>query len=239
MCTVTYIPHHNGFLLTSSRDERFSRPAALPPALFELEGRTILYPKDPEANGTWIALSDKGSCWCLLNGGLVPHLHQPPYVRSRGLVLIEATAYNSLFDFMSNADLKGVEPFTLVQARIGNVEVLIWDGEQIHWEERDPYESAIWSSVSLYTPASRAQREEWFRQWLENYPVPDRNEMLDFHRTAGNGDQYNDIQMNREGIIFTQSITSVQVKAGKEKDMLYIDLLSDQQYSSSVGLSKA
>ena len=58
MCTVTYIPHHNGYLLTSSRDERFSRPAALPPAEFKLEGRTLLYPKDPEGKQKLVARTE-------------------------------------------------------------------------------------------------------------------------------------------------------------------------------------
>lgn len=234
MCTVTYIPQANGYLLTSSRDESALRPPALPPAVVKLEGRTVLFPKDPEAGGTWIALSDKGSCWCLLNGGLVPHHHQPPYARSRGLVLLEATAYNSLSDFMLATELKGVEPFTLVQIRKHNVEVLIWDGAQMHYSERDPHKTAIWSSVSLYSPESRAQREEWFKQWLERYPVPQRNDMLNFHRNAGSGNSYNDIRMNRYGIIYTHSITSVLMNEEKEMDMLYIDLVSDLQYSISV-----
>lgn len=239
MCTLTYIPNESGYLLTSSRDEGAARQPALPPVLYDHEGQMVLYPKDPDGGGTWIVLSEKGVTWCLLNGGQVPHQYRPPYTRSRGQVVLEATAYVSLFDFMSAANLSGVEPFTLVQIRLGHVEQLIWDGAQMYWEEKDAQQRLIWSSVSLYSASSRLQRLEWFNQWLDKYPIPQRNDMLNFHRNAGNGDSYNDIQMNRAGLIYTHSITSVLVDGENEKDMLYIDLISAQQYSSSIGLSKA
>ncbi len=56
MCTVTYLPSANGFYLTSNRDEKSTRPAALPPAVYFLNGSKIIYPKDAQGCGTWIAL---------------------------------------------------------------------------------------------------------------------------------------------------------------------------------------
>jgi len=48
MCTVTFIPHREGYLLGMNRDERKSRPIASPPAVFEHRGIDSIYPLDTE-----------------------------------------------------------------------------------------------------------------------------------------------------------------------------------------------
>ncbi|HWZ21081.1 MAG TPA: NRDE family protein, partial [Cytophagaceae bacterium] len=87
MCTVTYLPKPNGeYILTSSRDEKIVRPAAAVPQCYTIGGKSIVFPKDPTAGGSWIAYAGEKTV-CLLNGGFKKHISNPPYKKSRGLVV--------------------------------------------------------------------------------------------------------------------------------------------------------
>ena len=89
MCTVTYLPLAQGYFLTSNRDEKSIRKKALQPSKFETGSGILLFPKDADANGTWIAAHDRGESVVLLNGAFESHVSNPPYERSRGLVLLD------------------------------------------------------------------------------------------------------------------------------------------------------
>ena len=78
MCTVTYIPQsEDSFILTSNRDEMPKR-SAIGLVELELANKKVLFPRDPKANGTWIASSSTHQLVCLLNGAFVKHKHKPP-----------------------------------------------------------------------------------------------------------------------------------------------------------------
>ncbi|MGM0651116.1 MAG: NRDE family protein, partial [Bacteroidota bacterium] len=66
MCTVTYIPslQGNSFVLTSNRDEKEYRPT-MPPEVYTYDNCKLVFPRDEEAGGSWIAVSDKGNINCL------------------------------------------------------------------------------------------------------------------------------------------------------------------------------
>src|SRR4051812_22764348 len=74
MCTVTYLPLKEGFIITSNRDERLVRKPADAPQIISGLNTRILFPRDGEAGGTWIATSENNRTVCLLNGAFVPHL---------------------------------------------------------------------------------------------------------------------------------------------------------------------
>ena len=56
MCTVTYIPANDKYFISSNRDERNSRTNAIAPAVYEINQKKIIFQKDGEAGGSWIAL---------------------------------------------------------------------------------------------------------------------------------------------------------------------------------------
>ena len=70
MCTVSFLPLDNGFILTSNRDERALRKPAEFPATYQSNSGTVTFPRDGKAGGTWIAAS-KTKMICLLNGGFL------------------------------------------------------------------------------------------------------------------------------------------------------------------------
>lgn len=92
MCTVIYIPLNDGFVLTSSRDEKVHRPTLKPKAYLH-KNNILVYPKDEIANVTWIAASNKNRIACLLNGAYQNHERKDYYSKSRGQVLIDCFEY--------------------------------------------------------------------------------------------------------------------------------------------------
>jgi len=77
MCTVTYLPLKKGFILTSNRDERLLRKPSTVPQIQLINKVAVLFPRDMEANGTWMATAQNGRSVCLLNGAFEPHHHNP------------------------------------------------------------------------------------------------------------------------------------------------------------------
>src|SRR3954465_10304679 len=92
MCTVTFIPVKDKVYITSNRDEKVVRKQALQPAEYYRKGAKLLFPKDPDAGGTWIALHENGNAVVLLNGAFEKHKPNPPYLRSRGIVMLDIIA---------------------------------------------------------------------------------------------------------------------------------------------------
>ncbi len=225
MCTVTYLPTgENNYILTSNRDESPGRPTSQPIVHERNDGLKLLYPTDGMAGGSWIAVSNTGATACLLNGAFERHVRNPPYRRSRGLVLVDAFDFERFEDFVEQYSFNQIEPFTLLFLTNGVVHELRWDGEQTHYRLPDPAVPHIWASATLYTPEYIAKRATWFEEWLSAYKSYWPNAIIDFHHTGGEGSKYNDIVMNREGIVQTVSVTcAVRTSTGFE--IIYEDLL--------------
>lgn len=228
MCTVTYIPTPGGFVLTSSRDERQARPT-LAPQEYSHGIKQLTYPKDEMAGGTWIATDRQGSIACLLNGAFENHEKQPNYLKSRGLVLLESFTVLDASDFWHGAELKGVEPFTLLllrsQANLTFLECR-WDGKQKHMRAVDTARTAIWSSATLYDHTARMQREHWFAQWIQRHAAQEDHNIIGFHTSRHGDNLAHDVLMERDGGLRTISVTQM-VRCGRFERMIYQDLVSD------------
>jgi hypothetical protein len=247
MCTVTYVPLRSslqgfqnleGFVLTSNRDEKVARLAAEPPVIHNVKGKNLIYPCDPTGHGSWIALEENGTTVCLLNGGFLPHVANPAYKHSRGLVVLDYFSFRNTAHFHSNYAFEGIEPFTLVIVQANEVYEIRWDGETAYKKQLESDVPHIWSSVTLYTPEIIKKREQWFSKWVAknpDYSIANSQSIIDFHRFTGDGDAENDILMNRHGFLKTVSITSVRVEK-KSSKMIYFDLLN--QGDSQMDFSK-
>jgi uncharacterized protein with NRDE domain len=225
MCTVTYLPKPNGeYILTSSRDEKIVRPAATVPQCYTIGEKSIVFPKDPTAGGSWIAYAGKKTV-CLLNGGFKKHISNPPYKKSRGLVVLDYFSFDTIKEFASDYNFSGIEPFTLVIIESSDLFEFRWDGVQpfvIKLNAGLPY---IWSSVTLYSDEVILKRKSWFQSWL-SFNIPYEKESIRlFHRNAGEGDKENDILMNRDNFMKTVSITSIEKKISSI-EMIYEDLIN-------------
>jgi hypothetical protein len=231
MCTLTYLPLENEqYILTSNRDESPSRAEAEFPAYKHIENKNIIFPKDPQAGGTWIATSDNGITVCLLNGADKAHEMNPPYKISRGLVLLEAIECIKPDEFFKNYDFSGIEPFTMVVLFHNPILKVIefkWNGVETSLNELAVDQPHIWVSAQLYSAEAIQNRQNWFHNWLETHDDFTVEGILAFHETAGNGDKENDMVMDR-GIVKTVSITSVISQVGILR-VLHKDLGSNRE----------
>ena len=220
------MPKHKGdYILTSSRDEKIVRPAALLPKKYYVGNKIIVFPKDPVAGGSWIAYAENRTA-CLLNGGFVKHISKPPYKKSRGLVLLDYFSFDDLESFNKHYDFKGIEPFTLVIVEQENLYELRWDEVKTTVTKLDAEQPHIWSSVTLYSEEIIAKRKIWFQSWLSLNKEYSKEAIVSFHRDGGDGDKTNDVLMNRENFLMTVSITSIE-KRIDTLEMLYDDLINN------------
>ncbi len=224
MCTITFIPKSkNDFILTSNRDETPGRET-FPPKIYEEEGVQLLYPKDGVAGGTWIGISEKKRAVTLMNGGFVAHKRKPFYRKSRGLVVKDLLKSDDLKTEIEKYDFNDIEPFTAIIIE-WKTEVqlfqLVWDGLDYHFSQ-EPLATQIWSSSPLYPENLKKKRELWFSEFLFKTIKPSEEEILQFHKTAGEGDLNSNLIMDR-GFIKTKSITQI-VKNKETVEMRYEDL---------------
>jgi hypothetical protein len=117
MCTVTVVPHDAGVRVVCNRDERRSRPQALPPRVHKVDGCLAAFPIDPVGRGTWIGINDVGLIVALLNRngratGAVPHPK-----RSRGLIarrLLRHGAVDKAWHSVGAIDVSAYAPFSVL-----------------------------------------------------------------------------------------------------------------------------
>ncbi|MEP6595953.1 MAG: NRDE family protein, partial [Ginsengibacter sp.] len=223
MCTVTFIPVKDKYFITSNRDEKVFRKAAIPPQVYRINGRRIMFPKDGEAGGSWIALHENGNAAVLLNGAFVKHDPQPAYACSRGLIFLEIIRANMRVKQFMSMNLFMIEPFTIILFDHNDLYECRWDGNKKHFAQLEKYRPYIWSSATLYGEETVKKREGWFAKFLNKNPYPSQADIFNFHKFSGDGDKRNDLLMNRDGVYSTVSVTGIELN-DEEGCMQYLDL---------------
>lgn len=229
MCTVSYVPLENGFLLTSNRDEKIARPTAIP-QIYNLNNNHLIFPKDLQSGGTWIALAPKEKrIACLLNGAFENHEKKENYRKSRGQVLIESFNYPNAELFHAFQTFDDIEPFTLLILEMTNRFIfneLIWDGHRKYFSKIDIKKPKIWSSATLYDKSVREEREVHFENWLTHNKW---KFVENFHsKKQGLGSQ-NDVIMQREAGLQTLSISQIHYN-NTAFTFHYSDLINSKTY---------
>jgi uncharacterized protein with NRDE domain len=237
MCVLTYLPlTTEGFIFTHNRDESSLRPKAIYPKQYFVHNQLVIYPKDSKAGGTWVATSSEFSL-CLLNGAFESHSPTPPYRQSRGQVILDFFGYHSFPDFLRNYDFNNIEPFTLIVMDTFNkyeLTELRWDGKDVFINSKDNQKPHIWSSATLYNKQVRQAREGWFSEWIQDNIDYSGEDILKFHHNGGNGDTHNSLKMNRNDELLTQCITQIRRSSNHVYELVYQDLLANQEKRYSV-----
>ena len=231
MCTVTFVRSANKTIITSNRDEQVLRQA-IEPKSYEINGKSLVFPKDPQAGGTWYAVDEHGNVLVLLNGGNEKHKWNPPYRRSRGLILLDIISAESPLVMWKEIDLTDIEPFTLVLFQQGSLYQLRWDATQKDSTELPVAENHIWSTSMLSTRDIREKREKWFANFMRFNAHPTAKDLYHFHHYAESGDTENGLVINRNNFLKTLSITQAVIQEGKVK-INYHDLTQRKDFVHS------
>lgn len=237
MCTVTFIPSEHTVFLTSNRDEKYRRSPAYAPAVYKSASGNLMFPKDGDAGGTWIAAHENGNAIVFLNGAFVAHTPNPPYRKSRGLILTDLIAHLDPYNAFLEIDLQDIEPFTAIIWDENRLFECRWDGDKKHTSKVDSSKPHIWSSVTLYDPTVIAKRNRWFEDWMNKKKDPSQNEILAFHQFTGDGDSHNDLKMDR-GQVFTVSVTSLALSPDQAL-MRYLDVRKGLSFQQELVFEKS
>lgn len=231
MCTVSFVRSQEKIIITSNRDEQVLRPA-IPPKNYLVNNKNLLFPKDPKAGGTWYAVDEHANVLVLLNGAAEKHQWNPPYRRSRGMIVLDLISANSPIVGWDSINLDNVEPFTLVLFEQRKLYQLRWNGEAKEATELDPMRNYVWSSSTLYPADIREKRSAWFYQFLDTKPDINETEMFNFHRYTENENTEHGLVIDRNGKLKTLSITQTVLEQNKV-GMEHHDLIDQNRSSHS------
>ena len=237
MCTVSFVRVNDSVIITSNRDEHIQRENAAAPDFHILPGKKIIFPKDARAGGTWFAAADNGVVAVLLNGAFKKHIAQPPYRKSRGLVLLEIIEADQPHSFFTTLNLNNIEPFTIVLYQCNLLYELRWDGNDKHEKQMDITGNYIWSSSTLYSDEIIELRENLFHQFIHLPAGITATGIHNFH-ASNNGDNENGFIINRQTGMKTFSITQAVVN-DNAVNFLHSDLLQKKQYSETLPINQA
>ena len=209
MCTVTYIPYKNGFILSSNRDES---PLRADNTLTEeiILDKKVLFPKDLKG-GSWLFASMERQVLCVLNGAKYKHKHRPPYRESRGIIAKSFFNHKHPRTYFQELNLDGIEPFTMIIVHENKLYEFQWNEKAKHINQLDSSLPHIWSSSTLYTAEIARKKSEIFYDFLNAKKSISLNDIKDIHRNGKVGDPEQDFVMNRHNIVCTISVSHVVV----------------------------
>ena len=169
MCTVTFIARECGYVIGMNRDEKLSRPVALGPARYRINGRSVLAPSEPRG-GLWIGANDGGASFALINWyGVTARVQSQPI--SRGEIVKSALPLDStgaVTRALTSLPLSRVNPFRLIGV-IPSQKVVIewrWNLQQLEQIEH-AWQTNIWISSGFDEPGAQQTRGKIFREVLK------------------------------------------------------------------------
>lgn len=228
MCTVTYYKDQNKTIITSNRDENIQRPHAIPPRKL-IDGSNWVYcPIDPQSNGTWFGVKNDKSVFVLLNGADIKHVPNPPYRKSRGLILLDIIKSTHFSDEWEAIDLSGIEPFTIIAFVNMSLTQLRWNGSSKTIYAFDANTEHLWSSSTLYNQEVMQKRKNWFSEFLHQKRKVNAQDLMDFHTNTQKDDAENGLIINRMGITVTRNITQYALENGN-LSITHLDLITKEK----------
>ena len=155
MCTLTFIPKPEGYLMGMNRDERLTRELALAPAVVSTANLPAAYPRE-SGGGTWIGSNGAGITFALLNQNSGSYTLTKE--RSRGEIipaLLGSWRFTEAMRQFQRIDLHGMMPFLLIG--IFPAEQTItqcrWNGQEIQfaragWDARHWFSSGVSDEIA-------------------------------------------------------------------------------------------
>ena len=231
MCTVSFVNINGKVIITSNRDEQRLRQA-LEPISYIIKRKQVYFPKDPKAGGTWFAVDEFSNVVVLLNGAAEKHQWNPPYRRSRGLIVLDIIGEEDPILQWKKIDLDNIEPFTIILYQQNRLFQLRWNGTEKELVVLNPKKNHIWSSSTLYPSDIRKNRSQWFEKFLYSRETISESDLHHFHQYTEIQNHDNGLVINRNNILQTLSITQTVIQDNKV-GINHLDLLSNTESSQS------
>jgi hypothetical protein len=161
MCTLTFLPNKDGYLLAMNRDELRERVAANPPSLRQIDSSVALYPWET-SGGTWIAANARGDLFALMNANAPDAQALSPKRASRGEIIPALLGEHSLNDVerqLAEIPLSEMHPFRLLGFFHAAREIFhwSWDGARLN-SRRHEWIRNHWFSSSRSDARAEAER---------------------------------------------------------------------------------
>jgi hypothetical protein len=201
MCTLSFIPKSNGYLLGMNRDEKIARGHGSPPYVRRLSSKDVLFPSE-ENGGAWIGTNQYGIALALLNWN-IPYLRQRAR-RSRGLIIPELLSSTNSAEInrgLTSYEVRECAPFRLVGV-IPNERTLLqlsWDGGHISRK------TSSWQVRHWFSSSASDARAEQLRGGVCSRSSDDTNAgsaawLRQLHRSHENGPGPFSLCVHREGV---------------------------------------
>ena len=200
------------------------REAAIFPVEKTVLDSELIYPIDPEGQGSWFVSEKNGITACIMNGAFHPNKKDGDYRHSRGLIPLHVFEFRDIDHFISSYPFQGLEAFTLIVATKATVFEIIWNESELKHHSH-PAIPLIFQSTPLYPYPLSHKRLLWFDSWLN---LNNEENIIDFHRTQDSSNKEESILMDRE-IVKTISIT--QRKFGIDSDLIQYHEVENLNFS--------
>ena len=244
MCTLTFVPTKDGYVVGMNRDEKLTRAQAIPPKRFGFPAATALFPRE-DSGGTWIGCNGHGNLLALLNWNDVKSRFDGKNLQSRGALIPELIGGNDLADTrarFARLDLGGVSPFRLIGAFLRESLIVewSWDGLQrrefdFAWKKRHWFSSSVSDVLAQRDRGRACEKSEGYgflepASWVRNLhqshdPVPGPFSIC-VHRKDAATVSYTEVRCSGESI-------SMSYRSGSP---CLTDLL-DSETSLSIGVT--
>jgi hypothetical protein len=222
MCTVTFVPKTDGFLLAMNRDDAYSRAETTPPLVHTLDDSRALFPSEING-GTWIAANDSGLAFCLLNWNR-PVLAAK--TRSRGEIIpaiAHATSLEQLAVLMHQVPSDGLHPFRLIAFSLPEQSIREW---RVHARPETidfPWEYRHWFSSGVGDDEAAKRRQKicaealtqpdalsssWVRRLHQSHGAEPGPYSICVHRETGGTLSYTEVETAATEVTMRYSPTS-------------------------------
>lgn len=185
MCTVTFIARECGYLIGMNRDEKLSRPLAIGPIHYRINGRSVLAPSEP-GGGLWIGTNDAGASFALINWyGVTARVQSQPI--SRGEIVKTALPLDSpgaVTHALSSLQLGRINPFRLIGVSPSKRAVTEWRWDLLKLERIEhAWRRNVWISSGFDEPGAQQTRGEIFGEVLKQKPARSSTWLRSLHQS--------------------------------------------------------
>ena len=232
MCTISYLPTGPGaFLLASNRDEHRARKEAQPPVEHQTRTGRALWPIDGEAGGTWIALTDFGIAYTLMND-YQGNWQSDGETVSRGTIIpeiIDCTSEDEVTRRLERLHDLRFRPFRLLMASASGVSLWHFDGSGLNKSDQGQG-AGLWVSAGGEESRIYKARSKVFEQFLRETYSDELSRVKALHTWQESGPGAFSFQLERDDVqVQTVSATIAEYRAGGKAGMHYMNGLPSRQ----------